>query len=172
MNRKIYPVHQSILQMYCQRIEHIRSEKRDVTKTEALSLQHHCFTSDCFAWLLSKNFSAALAYQIPMLIVIWTIFAEYSLRFVKTIAKLNFQKYRVLEPRTAQNPRPRRAKDNTVEAKAKDFTNLSSRSRTSSRTSSLQSTTEHVLQLWLKLQRWILLPLCAMAGAIFGTNRL
>ena len=109
MNRKIYPVHQSILQTYCQRIEHIRSEKRDVTKTEALSLQHHCFTSGCFAWLLSKNFSAARAYQIPMLIVIWTIFADYSLRFVKTIAKLNFLKYRVLEPRTAQNSRPRRA---------------------------------------------------------------
>ena len=56
---------------------------------------------------------------------------------MKTIAKLNFLKYRVLEPRTAQNPRPRKAKakDNTVEAK--DFTNLSSRPRTSSRTTSL-----------------------------------
>ena len=29
-NRKIYPVHQTILQMYCQRIEHMQSEKRDV----------------------------------------------------------------------------------------------------------------------------------------------
>ena len=60
-----------------------------------------------------------------------------SLRFVKTIAKLNFKKYRVLEPRTAQNCRPRRAeaKDNTV----KDFTNLSSRTRTSSRTASLSA---------------------------------
>ena len=29
--------------------------------------------------------AAARAYQIPMLIVIWAVFAEYSLRFVKTI---------------------------------------------------------------------------------------
>ena len=65
-----------------------------------------------------------------------------NLRFVKTIAKLLiFLKYRVLEPRTAQNPTPRRskAKDNMVEAK--DFANLSSRTflrpRTSSRTTSL-----------------------------------
>ena len=32
MNRKIHPLHQSIQQMYCQRVEHIRSEKRDVTR--------------------------------------------------------------------------------------------------------------------------------------------
>ena len=69
-----------------------RSEKRDVTKIEALSLQHHCFTSDCFAWLLSKNFSAARAYQLPMLIVIWTIFAEYSLAFCENNRKVEFLK--------------------------------------------------------------------------------
>ena len=76
--------------------------------------------------------------SLPMLILSWTIF-QTKLGFVKTIAKFNFEKYRVLELRTAQNPRPRRAeaKDKTVEAKAKDFTNLSSRSRISSRATSL-----------------------------------
>ena len=68
-------------------------------------------------------------------------FSSTACVLVKTIAKLNFLKYRVLEPRTAQNPRPRRAeakaKDNTVKANVKDFTNLSLRPRTSSRTTSL-----------------------------------
>ena len=117
----------------------LKTLRRDCEKQNLL-LSKFCF-SQCNFMVFSScivyfYFSAARAY------CYLDHFFLKRLAFCVNNCKVEFsKKHPVLEPRTAQNPRPRRAeaeaKDNTVEAKTKDFTNLSSRPRTSSRTTSL-----------------------------------